>query len=31
MAPHVVLAATHEGALDYCRLADLKKHAVDLA
>jgi uncharacterized protein (DUF2237 family) len=31
MAPKVILAATHEGALDYCSLADLKKHAVDLA
>ncbi len=30
-APRVVLAATHEGALDYCSLADLKKYAVDLA
>ncbi|MGE4064706.1 MAG: DUF2237 family protein [Rhodospirillaceae bacterium] len=29
-APKVVLAATHEGALQYCELADLKKHAVDL-
>lgn len=29
-APRVVLAATHEGALDYCSLADLKKYAVDL-
>ncbi len=29
-APRVVLAATHEGALDYCRLEDLKKHAIDL-
>lgn len=31
MAPKVILAATHEGALDYCSLADLKRHAVDLA
>jgi hypothetical protein len=31
MAPRVVLRATHEGALDYCTLADLKKHAIDLA
>ncbi len=31
MAPKVVLTATHEGALDYTRLADLKKHAIDLA
>jgi uncharacterized protein len=30
-APKVVLAATHEGALEFCRLEDLKKHAVDLA
>lgn len=29
-APKVVLAATHEGALDYTALADLKKFAVDL-
>jgi hypothetical protein len=29
-APKVVLQATHEGALEYCELADLKKHAVDL-
>ncbi len=28
-APKVVLRATHEGALDYCSLEDLKKHAVD--
>ena len=26
-APEVVLAATHEGALRYCRLEDLKRHA----
>jgi uncharacterized protein (DUF2237 family) len=26
-APLVVLAATHQGALDYCRLDDLKQHA----
>ncbi len=26
-APQVVLAATHEGALAHCRLADLKSHA----
>ena len=31
MAPKVVLGATHEGALDYCGLADLKKHAIDLS
>jgi uncharacterized protein len=29
-APRVVLRATHEGALDYCSLADLKRLAVDL-
>ena len=29
-APHVVLRATHAGALRYCDLADLKRHAVDL-
>jgi uncharacterized protein (DUF2237 family) len=29
-APKVVLTATHEGALEYCQLADLKKFAVDL-
>jgi hypothetical protein len=29
-APKVVLASTHEGALEYCDLADLKKFAVDL-
>ena len=29
-APKVVLAATHEGALEFCKLADLKKYAVDL-
>ena len=29
--PRVVLRATHEGALDYCALADLKRFAVDLA
>jgi uncharacterized protein (DUF2237 family) len=29
-APKVVLTATHEGALEHCALADLKKHAVDL-
>jgi uncharacterized protein len=26
-----VLRATHEGALSYCSLADLKRFAVDLA
>ena len=30
-APRVVLRATHEGALDSCALADLKRFAVDLA
>jgi uncharacterized protein (DUF2237 family) len=30
-APRVVLRATHEGALSYCKLADLKRLAVDLA
>jgi uncharacterized protein (DUF2237 family) len=30
-APRVVLRATHEGALDYCSLTDLKRFAVDLA
>ncbi len=29
--PRVVLRATHEGALQYCTLADLKRYAVDLA
>jgi uncharacterized protein len=29
-APKVVLTATHEGALEHCALADLKKFAVDL-
>ena len=28
-APQVVLAATHEGALQYCELDDLKAHAID--
>jgi uncharacterized protein (DUF2237 family) len=31
MAPRVVLRATHEEALDYLALADLKMHALDLA
>jgi uncharacterized protein (DUF2237 family) len=26
-----VLRATHEGALEHCALADLKRYAVDLA
>ena len=30
-APRVVLRATHEGALDFCELADLKRFAVDLS
>jgi uncharacterized protein (DUF2237 family) len=30
-APRVVLGASHEGALEYCSLADLKSHAIDLA
>jgi uncharacterized protein (DUF2237 family) len=30
-APRVVLRATHEGALAYCALADLKRFAIDLA
>jgi uncharacterized protein (DUF2237 family) len=30
-APRVVLRATHEDALGYCSLADLKRFAVDLA
>jgi len=30
-APRVVLRATHQGALAYCALADLKRFAVDLA
>ena len=30
-APRVVLRATHQGALDYCALADLKRNAIDLA
>jgi uncharacterized protein (DUF2237 family) len=29
-APRIVLQATHEGALRYCDLADLKRFAVDL-
>jgi uncharacterized protein len=29
--PRVVLRATHEGALAYCSLAELKRHAIDLA
>jgi uncharacterized protein len=30
-APRVVLRATHEAALDYCDLADLKRYAIDLS
>ncbi len=30
VAPPVILAATHEAALRYVSLADLKKHALDL-
>ncbi len=30
-APRVVLRATHQGALQFCSLDDLKRHAVDLA
>jgi uncharacterized protein (DUF2237 family) len=30
-APRVVLQATERGALDYCELPDLKRHAVDLS
>ena len=30
-APRVALRATHEGALAYCQLVDLKRLAVDLA
>ena len=30
-APRVVLAASHEGALAYCKLDDLKKFAADLS
>jgi len=29
--PRVVLRATHEGALEHCSLADLKRFALDLA
>ena len=29
--PRVVLRATHEGALQYCELEDLKKYAIDLS
>jgi hypothetical protein len=30
-APRVVLRASHEGALAYCSLDDLKRFAIDLA
>ena len=30
-APRVVLRATHEGALAYCDLPDLKRYAIDLS
>ena len=30
-APRVVLRATHEGALAFCSLAELKRHAIDIA
>ncbi len=30
-APRVFLQATHEGALEHCALADLKRHAMDLS
>jgi uncharacterized protein (DUF2237 family) len=30
-APRVVLRATHEGALAFCNLNDLKRHAIDLS
>ena len=30
-APRIVLRATHEGALAYCSLDDLKKYAIDLS
>ena len=30
-APRVALRATHEGALEFCSLADLKRYAVDLS
>jgi uncharacterized protein (DUF2237 family) len=29
LAPQVVLKATHEGALRYCSLEDLKRHAAE--
>jgi uncharacterized protein len=30
-APRVVLRATHEAALQYCELANWKRHAIDLS
>lgn len=30
-APRVALRATHERALEFCALADLKRHAIDLS
>ncbi len=30
-APRVVLRATHEGALAFCAIEDLKRYAIDLA
>ena len=30
-APGIVLRATHQGALQYCDLADLKRYAIDLS
>ena len=30
-APRVVLAATHEGSLEFASLADFKKYAIDLS
>jgi len=30
-APRVVLRATHQAALEYCVLADLKRYAIDLS
>lgn len=30
-APRVKLRATHQAALKYCRLEDLKRHAIDLS
>jgi len=30
LAPSIILTSTHEAALDYVSLSDLKKHAIDL-